>query len=172
MAVIKNDLITNSLSSVLNPVRQDKVFSKRIIVKHEVATPANNDVILLARIPVEAKLPSIKLASDDLGATGLLNIGFYPVTADIVSKINAGTLADTDAVDEDAIGTLIDVKTAAVGLTEIRFETKDIDTILQSAWELAGLSAKPAYSDFFLAITLAEAVDVGGTVILDITLLD
>ena len=49
---------------------------------------ADNTVIVLARVPVDAKVTSIKFWSDDLGTTGDINCGLYPgniKASDIVS---------------------------------------------------------------------------------------
>ena len=118
---------------------------------------ADNDIILMCEIPVEAKITSIKMWSDDLGTTGAVNLGFYPGPG-------SGTTiaADTDAVDEDAIGTAIDVNTAATADVEVRFETKDFNTLDDKAWEIAGLSEKPDYEHFYLAFTASAATTDAG----------
>ena len=140
-------------------------YSKLKYVASRVAlsgAASDNDIILFFECPVNAKISSIKLSSDDLGTTGDINIGFYPGPG-------SGTTIATasDAVDEDAIGTAVDVNAAALSKSEIRFETKDINTIDDKAWELAGLSSAPDYGTFYIAATFSEASTAAGDVVLE-----
>ena len=110
----------------------------------ELTALAANDTVVLFRVPVDAKLDSLKLANDALGTTLTINIGFH--------RTDEGTTA----VDADAIGTAIDVS-GALGFTEYRYETKAIETIGQTCWELAGLSERPSYGMFDVTITCATS---------------
>lgn len=160
MAVNKSDVITNKDNL---DVLQDKGFNspKKVVSAHEsLAAASDNDIVIFCEVPVDAKLHSIKFASDDAGTTGDINIGFYPGNGD------HDNFTDADAVDEDAIGTAIDINAAAVALTEIRFETKAIETINQKAWELAGLSSRPNYETFYICGTLSEATTATADMIL------
>ena len=121
----------------------------------------DNDIVLMCEVPVEAKISSILMSADDLGTTGDLNLGFYPGPG---SGVTIAT--DADAVDEDAIGTAIDVNAAVLANVEVRFETQDINTAGSKAWELAGLSAKPDYATFYLAFTASEATTAAGDLLL------
>lgn len=112
------------------------------------------DNVIFAPLPVDAILHDVIFASDDLGSTGTLDIGFYKKNAD-------GTYV---AVDSDALAVAIDVKTAAVAPTSKRFSAKNIDTANKKVWELAGLSAKPAYPHLFLAVTASEVTTAAGTI--------
>lgn len=167
MAVYKSDIVTTM--DDLDTLLEDGLVTKDRFAAVYSATGAlsDNDVILMGKIPVGAKIDSIILNCDDLGTTGDINVGFYPGDG-------SGTTisADTDAVDEDAIGTAIDVNAAAVSNTEIRFETKDINTANDKAWELAGLSARPDYANFYLAVTMSEASTAAGDIVLHVKLRD
>ena len=55
-----------------------------------------------------------------------------------------------------ALGTAI-AADAAIAATEFRFETKDHSTLKQRVWEIAGLSAEPAYAEMYLALTVKVA---------------
>ena len=112
------------------------------------AVLALNDVLILGRIGMEDTIESILLFSDDQGTGGLLDVGFHLI--DGLNGLGA-------AIDADAIGTSIDVKTAALSASEIRFETKGINTLNQKVWELAGLSARPDYGECFITATAVEA---------------
>jgi hypothetical protein len=162
MAVNKADIVTNA--DDLDTQNEKGHYScVRGISSHIALSGAasDNDIILFHEIPVDALIDSIVLNSDDLGTTGDINIGFYPGPG------SGTTIAsDSDAVDEDAIGTAIDVNAAAVSNSEIRFETKNISTINDKAWELAGLSSKPDYATFYIAATFSEASTAAGDVCL------
>lgn len=127
---------------------------KSIVLTDEMPDTGNGDYMVVAKVPVDAVLPSIKLATDDLGTAGTVDIGFYKRNAD----------GSYTAVDADAIANNIDVNTAAVSLTEYRFSVKGIETIEQAAWELAGLSARPAYSDLYIGLTTDTGTTAAGTV--------
>lgn len=119
------------------------------------------------RVPVSARITSVLLRSDDCGTTGALDVGFYKGThAYAIGDATIPVVAD--AVDRDAIGTAIDINTAALSGTEIRVETLNIDKTNKLAWELAGLSAKPEYPDFFVWGTLQTATTSVGTICLEV----
>jgi hypothetical protein len=166
MAVTKSDLVTNA--DDLDTMNDQGAFaSEKLIIAHELTAGAvaDNDVILMCEVPVNAKISSIRMFSDDLGTTGDLNLGFYPGPGSGVA-----IASDADAVDEDAIGTAIDVNAAALANVEVRFETKNISTANQKAWELAGLSSEPDYGSFYLAFTASEATTAAGDIVLHVRL--
>jgi hypothetical protein len=122
----------------------------------EVADGAAADSAILAiEVPVDAVIHSVKVASDDLGAGTTMSVGLYK---------QDGVAASFTAVSGTAFATALDVATAAVALTEVRFSAKDINTINQKAWELAGLSAKPAYPTLFLGVAFPAETTAAGTV--------
>lgn len=161
MAVTKSDIVTNADN--LDTQNEKGQYSRQLVITAHEALPiaADNDVVLFHEIPVDALIDSIILNSDDAGTTGDINIGFYPGPGSGVA-----ITAATDAVDEDAIGTAIDINAAALANVEIRFETQNISSINQKAWELAGLTSQPDYGTFYIAGTMSEA----STAIADITL--
>ena len=157
MAVYQSTLITKRESVVDQIPRQEQTETRVALTSYTAAGAlADNDIIVLAEIPVDACIPSIRWWSDDLGTTGTFNLGFYPGNLPVTS------LVDTLAVDEDAIGTLVDVNAAALANVELRFETLAIDTISKKAWELAGLSARPSYNTFLVAVTMSAATTAAG----------
>lgn len=122
-------------------------------------TPSDgDDTLMVARVPVNATLDSLRFASDDNGGTITLDIGFYQIPANGVSGV--GTV-----IDQNALGTLIDTSTADIDMTEYRFETQDIDTIEEEMWELANLSAKPTYSQVDIVLTVVgDTTPTAGTI--------
>jgi hypothetical protein len=161
MAVIKSDLVTNA-DDLDTQNDAGHYGHEKVITAHDAAAIlADNDVVLMCEVPVNARIHSIRMWSDDLGTTGDLNLGFYPGPGSGVS-----ISADSNAVDEDALATAIDVNAAALANVEQRFEVKAIETINQKAWELAGLSSEPDYATFYLAFTASEATTAAGDIVL------
>lgn len=163
MAVVKSTQITNA--DDLDTLEQQGVHGKERTTFATYAAAgaiADNDVILMAELPVDAKITSIRMFSDDLGTTGDLNLGLYPGRGSGVTITSA-----TDAVDEDALATAIDVNAAATANVEVRFEVKDHNTIADKVWEIGGLSSRPDYGSMYLAFTASEATTAAG----DLTLI-
>jgi hypothetical protein len=131
---------------------------KAILDTVEQPNTTSGDYIIMSPLPVDATLISVKYASDDAGATGTTSLGFY-------KKNNDGTYTVVSAA---AIASAIDNSGAAVALTEYRFSVLNIDTVRKAIWELAGLSARPAYPELFIGITPDgnDSTIATGTVIL------
>ncbi len=132
--------------------------SAKVIEKGTVEfTPNANDTLTVARVPVDATLDSLRFAFDDLGGTITIDIGFYKVPVQ-----GAGTPGAV--VDQNAIGTLVAASTASA-MTELRFETQEINTIIERMWELANLSARPDYEQFDIVLTVVTGTTpAAGTV--------
>jgi hypothetical protein len=155
MAILKSNVVTLEAAGTM----VDKNFAdnnSRVALYTSAGAISLNDVILMFKIPVDAVIKSLKLNATDSGTGGLIDVGFYKAIGE----------ATPTAVDAAAIGTDIDIKTAAVSNSEIRFETKAITTACQKAWELAGLSARPAYDEFYVAVKIKEATTAAGTIVL------
>ena len=119
------------------------------------STIADNTVILLGELPVNAKLTSVRVWIDDLGTTGDLNLGFYP------GSKKASDIVLADALDEDALG-IMDVNAAVTANVEQRFVTLDITTANDKVWDLATLTSQPSYANIFLAFTCSEVTTAAG----------
>lgn len=124
----------------------------------ELVDTANNDQAIVVKLPVDAVIQSVKFACDDLGGAGTADITFYKKNAD-------GTYTE---IADGLIANGIDVNTAAVSLTEYRFSVLNINTVNQSAWQLAGLSARPAYGDIYIGVTTDTGTTVDGTIALQV----
>ena len=131
----------------------------------------DDDVIMLAEVPSNSKIISIKLYNDDLdGGSGLVtDIGLY----------NGGTkFNDTDAsatayaaeavIDRDCYATLsTDLRAAVTAGTEFRFETLNINTIANFVWEDGGLTSDPGVP---LRVALTIETVAGSAAAGDITM--
>ena len=124
----------------------------------ELADTANADIAPVLKLPVDAIIDHVYLAADDLGTAGTLDISIFKKAAD-------GTYT---AVLGNAFANNIDVSTAAVARTDYRFSTQGIETANQTLWELAGLSARPAYNDMYVGLTTDTGTTAAGTVYLSV----
>lgn len=156
MTTYKGTSITNFDSTPFTSVnsRVHGGVIKGIVDTFEFADSANADVGIIAKLPIDAVIYSLKMGFDDLGTAGTVDIGLFKKNAD-------GTYT---AVDADAFANNIDVNTAAVAMTEYRFSVFGIESAMKSTWELAGLSARPAYEDLYVGITTDTGTTAVGTV--------
>ena len=109
----------------------------------------NNDVIMFAEIPANAKIVSILVYNDDLDSGG------SPSLATNVGLYNGGTkFTDSDAssisyaaeavIDEDCYATAITTLQAAnTAGVELAYEARNINAVANFAWEDGGLSSDP-----------------------------
>jgi hypothetical protein len=108
-----------------------------------------SDIVMLAPIPSNASITSIKLASDDLdtGTTLTANVGLYST---------AGVVADVDAY-----ASVVTDFRAVTAFTEFAFEARDINKCGQKVWEDAGATADPK-DYYYVAVTFAAAGNTAG----------
>ena len=102
----------------------------------------DNDIVMLAPIPSNASITSLKIASDALGGSCTFNVGLYQTNGTVV--------------DEDVYATLVADEGA---MTDVRTEAANINTIGQQVWEDAGASADPG-GYYYVAVTFSAT---GGT---------
>jgi hypothetical protein len=102
----------------------------------------DNDIVMLAPIPSNASIASLKIASDALGGSCTFNVGLYQTNGTVV--------------DEDVYATLVADEGA---MTDVRTEAANINTIGQQVWEDAGASADPG-GYYYVAVTFSAT---GGT---------
>lgn len=134
--------------------RLDSGFERVSVDTIELPDTGTNDVAILTRVPVDAIITSVALATDDCGSAGTADLGFH-------KKNNDGTYT---AVAAAALATGLDINSAAVAFTERRFSVLGIETIQQPAWQLAGLSARPAYDYLYISLTTTTGTTTIGTV--------
>lgn len=102
----------------------------------------DNDIVMLAPIPSNASITSLKIASDALGGSCTFNVGLYQTNGTVV--------------DEDVYATLVADEGA---MTDVRTEAANINTIGQQVWQDAGASADPG-GYYYVAVTFSAT---GGT---------
>jgi len=131
----------------------------------------DNDVIMLAEVPSNSKIISIKLYNDDLdGGSGLVtDIGLYNGGTKFTDTDGSATAYAAEAViDRDCYGTLsTDLRAAVTAGTEFRFETMNINTIANFVWEDGGLTSDPGVP---LRVALTIETVAGSAAAGDITM--
>lgn len=154
MSNANSDLVTNFLAvpQVLSSAQQvhgvKRVASGTIALA--VADLGATDTVMLAPIPSNATITSIKLFNDDLdsGSTNTADVGIYKQDLSVV---------DADAY-ASAITTLRSANTTGV---EVAFEARDINKIGNKVWQDAGLSSDPALT-YFVGVSFPAAGDTAG----------
>ena len=141
MANVNTDLVTNfvAVPQVLNSASQ--LHGVKRVATGTIALDAGdlsaNDTVMLAPIPSNASITSIKLFNDDLdsGTTLTTDVGIYTTAVAVV--------------DADAYASAItDLRGAVKTGTEVAFEARDINKMGQKVWQDAGLTSDPALTYF------------------------
>ncbi len=128
----------------------------------------NDDIIVLAQVPSNAKLTSIRIYNDDLNSgSGTFNVGLYngPQAYTI-----SGTTTDAAAViDEDCYASAVSQFQAAVTTApvELLAEARNINAIANFVWEDGGLAEDPKVP---LRIAITMSATPGTAVAGDITM--
>ena len=154
MANVNTDLVTNfvAVPQVLNSASQ--LHGVKRVATGTIALAAGdlsaNDTVMLAPIPSNASITSIKLFNDDLdsGTTNTADVGLYNT--------------DLSVVDADAYASAItDLRGAVTVGTEVAFEARNINKMGQKVWQDAGLTSDPALT-YFVGIGFPAAGDQAG----------
>ena len=154
MANVNTDLVTNfvAIPQVLNSAQQ--LHGVKRVATGTIALAAGdlsaNDTVMLAPIPSNASITSIKLFNDDLDSSTVItaDVGLYK--------------QDLSVVDADAYASAItDLRAAVKTGTEVAFEARDINKMGQKVWQDAGLSSDPA-TTYFVGISFPAAGDTAG----------
>lgn len=154
MSNANSDLVTNFLAvpQVLSSAQQlhgvKRVASGTIALA--VADLSANDTVMLAPIPSNASITSIKIFNDDLdsGTTNTADVGLYKQDLSVV---------DADAY-ASAITTLRSANTTGV---EVAFEARDINKMGQKVWQDAGLTSDSGLT-YFVGASFPAAGDTAG----------
>jgi len=110
------------------------------------------DTVMLAPIPTNASVISIKLFNDDLdsGTTNTCDVGLWTAVSSPAAK------------DDDCYASAItDLRGAVTVGTEVAFEARNINLMGQRVWEDAGDSADPG-GYYFVGLIFDAAGNAGG----------
>jgi hypothetical protein len=156
MANVNTTLVTNFLASPpsLNPTHQ--LGGSMRVASGTVALAAGDlsasDTVMLAQIPTNASVVSIKLYNDDLdsGTTNTCNVGLYTADGDVTAK------------DADCYASAItDLRGAVLTGTEVAFEARNVNLMGQKVFEDAGDSTDPG-GYYLLGLAFPAAGDTAG----------
>ena len=111
-----------------------------------------NDTVMLAQIPTNAAVVSIKLYNDDLdsGSTNTCDVGLFTADGDVTAK------------DDDCYASAItDLRAAVLTGTEVAFEARNVNLMGQRVWEDAGDTTDPG-GYYLIGLTFDAAGDTAG----------
>lgn len=155
MANVNTSLVANfvAVPQVLNPAQE--LHGVKRIAQGSIALATGdlsaNDTVMLAPIPSNASISSIKLINDDLdsGTDITADVGLYNT--------------DLSVVDADAYASAITALRAAVAApgTEVAFEARDHNKTGQKVFQDAGLASDPG-AVYFVGINFPAAGDTAG----------
>lgn len=152
---LKSPSITNADAAqvTINNSRVTGQFRFHAVDTDEMGTGDLGSTYRMLRVPSNAFDIQVWVAADDLGTTGLANIGIYKET-------NAGGAV----VDADFFASAVDFKTAATARTDVTYEAGvyTIDDVGKPLWEALGLSADPGIN-YDITLTTTEAFQAAGT---------
>ena len=138
MANVNSTLVTNFEATP--PTHNDvaNLGGKMRVAAGTIALAAGDlsatDTVMLAGIPTNAAVVSIKLYNDDLdsGSTNTCDVGLNTSDGNVTAK------------DDDCYASAItDLRAAVVTGTEVAFETRNINAMGQKVWQDAGDSSDP-----------------------------
>jgi len=158
---LKSGAITNrdATPKVLNNSSLENGILKSCAATIEMTTADLGSTYRMVQVPSNCRVNTILLYADDVGTTGLIDIGIYKNTAD------GGTV-----VDADFFASAVDIKTAAVNGSDVTHESGvfNIDDVEKPLWSALGLSSDPNLI-YDIVITSTEAASSGGTLSLKVS---
>ena len=110
------------------------------------------DTVMLAQVPTNAAVVSIKLFNDDLdsGTTNTCDVGLYTADGDVTAK------------DDDCYASAItDLRGAVTTGTEVAFEARNVNLMGQRVFEDAGDSTDPG-GYYLIGLKFDAAGDTAG----------
>ena len=126
----------------------------------------DNDVIVMAQVPSDAKLVSLQVYNDDLNSgSGTFNVGLY--NGPQAYTISGTTTAAAAVIDEDCyVTTSTQFQAAVTAPAELLAETRNVNAIANFVWEDGGVSEDPK-----VPLRIAITMNATGTAIAgDITM--
>lgn len=111
----------------------------------------------MCQIPSNARVHSVLLSCDDLGSTGLADIGIYQTTENGGAVVDADHFASAQALTTALKNSDVTHKSGVYGVEDIE----------KPLWEALGLSAD-SKRDYDVVLTLTEAAELAGTISLQV----
>lgn len=156
MANVNQTLVTNFLATPHAQNDVSNLHGRMRIACGTIALAAGDlsatDTVMLAPIPTNASVVSIKLYNDDLdsGTTNTCDVGLYANSSTVTAK------------DDDCYASAItDLRAAVITGTEVAFEARNINLMGQKVFEDAGDSTDPG-GHYFIGLKFDAAGDTAG----------
>tara|TARA_R100000700_G_scaffold40105_1_gene54759 strand:+ start:2448 stop:2954 length:507 start_codon:yes stop_codon:yes gene_type:complete len=139
MANANSTLVTNFEATPPTPNDVANLGGKMRVACGTISLPVDDlsatDTVMLAGIPTNAAVVSIKLFNDDLDSTTgniTTDVGLYTSDGNVTAK------------DDDCYASAItDLRAPVTAGTEVAFEARDINKMGQKVWQDAGDSSDP-----------------------------
>ena len=154
MANVNTDIVTNFAATPQVKNDSQQLHGSKRIAQGTIALDSGDlsatDTVMLAPVPTNASITSIKLFNDDLdsGSTNTVDVGLWTTAV--------------AAVDDDCYASAItDLRAAVVTGTEVAFEARNINTMGQKVWEDAGQSSDPG-GVYYVGLIFDAAGDTAG----------
>jgi sulfate adenylyltransferase subunit 1 (EFTu-like GTPase family) len=156
MANVNQTLVTNFLATPQVMNDPDNLHGVMRVACGTIALAAGDlsagDTIMLAPIPTNAAVVSIKIYNDDLdsGTTVTMHVGLYTADGNV-------TVKDADAY----ASATTDLRAAVLTGTEVAFEARNVNTMGQKVWQDAGDSSDPG-GYYLIGLETDAAGDTAG----------
>ena len=148
MTTKNSDLVANLEASPQVANKAQELQGVVRIAQGNVALAAgdstDDDIVMLAPIPSNASIVSLRVGADGLGGSCTYNVGIYT---------DAGALKD-----EDFFATAV---ADGAALAELRYEAANLNTTGQQLYTMAGDSTDPG-GFYYIAATFAATGGTGG----------
>ncbi len=156
MANVNTTLVSNFISATGVPAAAQELHGSMRVACGTIALAAGDlsagDTVMLAPIPTNAAVVSIKIFIDDLdsGSTVTMHVSLYTDDGNVTAK-------DVDCY----ASATTDLRAAVTVGTEVAFEARNINLMGQKVWQDAGDSSDPG-GHYLIGIETDAAGDTAG----------
>jgi len=154
MANVNTDIVTNFAATPQVKNDSQQLHGSKRIAQGTIALASGDlsatDTVMLAPVPTNASITSIKLFNDDLdsGSTNTVDVGLWTTAV--------------AAVDDDCYAAASQVlRTASTDGNDLAFATRNINLVGQKVWEDAGQSSDPG-GVYYVGLIFDAAGDTAG----------
>lgn len=156
MATVKSNWITNLTATpvvLTNAAKSVGVLKEALGVATTLAAQADNDIVLMCRVPSNARISEVLFSSADATTGGAIDVGVYETSE------NGGAV-----VDRDLFASAYVLTSGPHHNLDLTYESTEY-TYAESGtplWEVLGLSSDPC-KDYDIALTVETVFDGGPT---------
>jgi len=160
MAQTLSDRLLRSVTKPLRPLSPNGSNGVKIDVIEIPVGSANDTGVLYIQIPVGARIDRVNLGHDAMGASATMDVGLYKMNTDGISF---------SEVLSTAFASASTLATNVQNVQAFRYDSNNIDTGNNTAWQMAGLSSIPSFGNFFVGLKFPGAVTIAGTIIVAVS---